>query len=1004
MHTARRRLGWAIIVAFGCLGIFLFLASTGRGLSTVAAQGVKRYVASDGSDTSNDCAAAGAPCATLQHAIDEAAVDDEIAVAAGVYTDVHRRYGLTQIAYVSKRVTLRGGYKDDFSAWDPDVYVTMLDAKGLGRVLLITGTIAPTVVGFRITGGDATGLGGGAILDADVGGGIFINGASPVVWDNVIVDNAATTASGGFFGSTGVGGGVYAAGGAPTVVGNLIVDNQACPGSGAFDFGQGGGLAFVECEPVVDANVVRNNRAVGSGWSGEAGGILLEDCEAFTLTNNIVAENTGGGYGGNGISVVFGPAGRGWMAHNTVAYNLDDSDGPGVFVGAGLQDTTSHLTMINTLVAGHTTGVMVGGNMAAEVTTLLTRTLWWDNATNTVLVTDPPTHTLRSTAALTGNPQFLSPSTGDYHIAANSTAVDVGYDAGVTTDVDGEARDAAPDIGADEAGDTAIQMAKVADTQEVYPGDTVGYTITLHAAGNDDVLDVVLTDTLPYALRPLDAGGDQKPCSILDPGYGGVVACAVGNLMAGEQVVITVTGQVTTTEPAAPPVSLRNLAIADGEGGHAAAGADVTWRATPTCSARVGGLLPTYPTVQAAVDAAGPGDTVWIAGTCVGADAHGGLAQQAYIAKPLTLRGGYNADFTVRDPVAYPTTLDAQGLGRVVVVTGTQDVVLEALRLTGGDASGLGGIADTDAGGGILAVSAGVTLLRCEVFRNVASTLFSGLGGGIAATTSTLSLQHTQVVSNAGSDAAFGMGEGGGLFAVSSAVRVDGSRFGGNVASSGGLLAGLGGGTVLYESALAANATFWISNTTSSNFDWGQGGGLFATGMQPLTLTNCVLMGNRARQDAGGSGTALFLDGAEGAVRHTTLAGNGERDAIHTAFSATLGITNAVIVSQTVGILAAGESDVTVNGVLWHGVSTPTMAITATVMVNHPVSGDPAFATDGYHLTAGSAARDAGVTSGVAIDLDGEIRPQGQGIDLGADEYVENGCTVFLPVVLRVNE
>jgi hypothetical protein len=46
----------------------------------------------------------------------------------------------------------------------------------------------------------------------------------------------------------------------------------------------------------------------------------------------------------------------------------------------------------------------------------------------------------------------------------------------------------------------------------------------------------------------------------------------------------------------------------------------------------------------------------------------------------------------------------------------------------------------------------------------------------------------------------------------------------------------------------------------------------------------------------------------------------------------------------------------------------------------------------------------AGVTSGVAIDLDGEIRPQGLGSDLGADEYVDEGYTVFLPLVLKVNE
>jgi len=49
-----------------------------------------------------------------------------------------------------------------------------------------------------------------------------------------------------------------------------------------------------------------------------------------------------------------------------------------------------------------------------------------------------------------GDPDFLDPDAGDYHIGLGSAARDAGIDAGVLTDIDYQFRDAQPDLGADE--------------------------------------------------------------------------------------------------------------------------------------------------------------------------------------------------------------------------------------------------------------------------------------------------------------------------------------------------------------------------------------------------------------------------------------------------------------------------------------------------------------------------------------------------------------------------
>jgi uncharacterized repeat protein (TIGR01451 family) len=149
-----------------------------------------------------------------------------------------------------------------------------------------------------------------------------------------------------------------------------------------------------------------------------------------------------------------------------------------------------------------------------------------------------------------------------------------------------------------------------------------------------------------------------------------------------------------------------------------------------------GGASPCYSTVQAAVDAAQEGDEIRVAaGTYTGINNQGGLAQVVYVDKSLTIRGGYTtANWTIPNPDVNRTELNAQTLGRVMVITDAANVAIEGLRLTYGNATGLGGepnspFPDKDAGGGLYVLESTVTLSHTSVLSSVTSS--SGIGGGV---------------------------------------------------------------------------------------------------------------------------------------------------------------------------------------------------------------------------------------------------------------------------------
>jgi fibronectin-binding autotransporter adhesin len=490
---------------------------------------------------------------------------------------------------------------------------------------------------------------------------------------------------------------------------------------------------------------------------------------------------------------------------------------------------------------------------------------------------------------------------------------------------------------------------------------------------------------------------------------------------------------------------------------------------------------PCHTTIQEAVDAASPGDVILVAsGIYTGVQgrpapggypnppASGTITQVVYISKTVTIQGGYTTtNWTTPYPITQPTTLDAQGQGRGLLVAGYISPTIEGLHITGGDEAGLGGgLWGQDGGGGVYVITATATISSNWVFSNTADRCGGGLflkysdatlsgnivisntadfGGGLLLEGSAATLSGNTVTFN---DAVY---EGGGLFLGDSAAMLISNTVTSNTAKGGGggglylygsaatlngndiisNTAGYAGGLYLESSAAALVGNDIISNTANGTDPWGGGcgGGLFLSDSDAkfsknivisnianyhggglyldysdIVLTNTVVADNRA----GAVGNGLYIYSSSPRLLHTTIARNsgGDGSGVHVTDSgfghySTVALTNTILVSHNVGISVTGGNTVTVNSVLWH--STPvtiSQATTATVAVQNQHQGAPLFASDGYHLLAGSAAIDKGVDAGVMTDIDGDSRDSAP--DLGADEFVSApGGKLYLPIILK---
>jgi hypothetical protein len=442
-----------------------------------------------------------------------------------------------------------------------------------------------------------------------------------------------------------------------------------------------------------------------------------------------------------------------------------------------------------------------------------------------------------------------------------------------------------------------------------------------------------------------------------------------------------------------------------------------------------------YSSVQAAVDAANDGDLIKVAaGVYTGVSAREGVTQTVYISKSVTVQGGYTtANWMISDPTANPTTLDAQGQGRVLYVIGGRGTVIDGLRITGGNAFGqfgghLPSTVNGSSGGGVYVhgavdpFGAEFTLLNSHIFSNTAEQ-----GGGVYMSfcCSSATLRGNTFDSNRAAQ------DGGGVLLHAGAAVLTENTFDSNTADRGGGFYAHCNGTQLKRNAFVANTAhiaggglFLDMQCSDANLTENhivsnvaeRGGGLAITHGDAgwnggATLINTIIADNQASVEGGG----IYIVSAYSVqLLHTTLARNGGGDGsglrigdyvLNEPGPSTVALTNTILVSQSVGLSVTGGNTVTVNSILWYSIPiTISQSPTATVAVQNQHTGDPAFVAPGdgdYHIKIGSAAIDKGTVTSVTGDIDNE--PRFGTPDLGADEYWAPGALkrAYLPLVMR---
>jgi len=335
-----------------------------------------RYVSiSTGSDITGD-GSAGKPWATVSHALSQ--ITDAGATNKYALLVAEGRY-VGQTLRMKEFVDIYGGF--EAASWSRDIFahVTILESEQTGPV--VNGADNARLDGFEITQGKSILDGGGVFCDGNsptisnnvivnnsawLGSGILCSYSSAKILNNAILYNSATVYDGGGIGcyyegsptisnnvvfgnsATNGGGGIFCSYNSPQIANNIVLSNSASNGGGIFcyyssptiasntigfnsaDHTNGGGI---DCKNI--SGEITNNTIIGNSADHGGGGINCNYTSA-TIANNTILNNSagyGGGIGCNGISpvvvnsIIYGNSGNQISSGTPVVIYCDIEDG-----------------------------------------------------------------------------------------------------------------------------------------------------------------------------------------------------------------------------------------------------------------------------------------------------------------------------------------------------------------------------------------------------------------------------------------------------------------------------------------------------------------------------------------------------------------------------------------------------------------------------------------------------------------------------------------------------
>ncbi|MFN8440562.1 MAG: LamG-like jellyroll fold domain-containing protein, partial [Caldilineaceae bacterium] len=495
---------------------------------------------------------------TVYHSVGGKALRDAIAAAApgetvkvaGTCSEPISTGGLSQLAVISKPLTLAGGYTvTNWLTSYPISQPTTLDALGLGRVISASAPI--TLSDLALRNGAANGDGAAIWSGADLvltrttlnnhvaggdGGAIYTTGTlrmtSSIAENNRASRGGAIYAGDQLFLSnsslsnnqaiTATGGAIYATstlsisqstlatntanldGGAIFAAGNLnlqsseVRNNQAIHGAG--------GAIYANAATTLNGAFLFDNRSQQGGAIATNGGLTVSSSRFLsnqadsggaalwlnggdsTLVNTLLVRNSTT----SGATVAISTTGTVQIVHTTIA-------SPTLASGAAIEVLTGTLAITNTIISNHAFAILTGQASTLHSPVSEDYNLFFGN-----------TLTLSGTVAA-GNhsrnftPAFANAASDDYHLTAASGALSAGQAVGVLGDLDGATRPQGNgiDIGAYESALPAwsdLAIGVTASPNVVLASEPVTYSVWMTNVGTLPATDLTISGTIPLSL------------------------------------------------------------------------------------------------------------------------------------------------------------------------------------------------------------------------------------------------------------------------------------------------------------------------------------------------------------------------------------------------------------------------------------------------------------------------------------------------------------------------